>query len=266
MYATILLIVITCIISYKGLKNELFIDRYSFNIEKVLVYKEYIRLISSGFLHINWLHLVVNMFVLWAFGSGMEASLGISRFLLIYFSSLLGGNLLALWIHKHNESYASVGASGAVAGLIFASIALVPGLKIFFLPSWMFGVAYVLYTIYAIRSRRTDVGHAAHLGGALIGMTVAVLLFPYVLVEHWLPILAILLPGIALIVIMIHRPELILINKRSQEKQFTIEDRYNISKKNYQEDIDRILEKINQKGISSLTKKEKQMLDEYSRS
>ncbi|HTM66585.1 MAG TPA: rhomboid family intramembrane serine protease [Flavipsychrobacter sp.] len=266
MFATIALIIITCIISYRGLKNELFISRYSFSIEKVRVYKEYIRLVSSGFLHINWMHLVVNMFVLWAFGSGLEARLGIVPFLLIYFSSLVGGNLLALWIHKYDDSYASVGASGAVAGLIFASIAIVPQWRIFFLPSWIFGIVYVLYTIYAIRSQRTDVGHAAHLGGALIGMAVAVLMYPLILVSNWLPILAILLPGIALIVIMIRKPELILIDKRTQERQLTVEDRYNISRKQQKEEVDRILEKISQKGMDSLTKKEKETLDEYSRS
>jgi membrane associated rhomboid family serine protease len=248
------------------LKNELFISRYSFSIENVRVYKDYIRLVSSGFLHINWMHLVVNMFVLWAFGSGLEARLGIFPFLLIYFSSLVGGNLLALWIHKYNDSYASVGASGAVAGLIFASIAIVPQWRIFFLPSWIFGIVYVLYTIYAIRSQRTDVGHAAHLGGALIGMAVAVLMYPLILVSNWLPILAILLPGIALIVIMIRKPELILIDKRTQERQLTVEDRYNISRKQQKEEVDRILEKISQKGMDSLTKREKETLDQYSRS
>jgi membrane associated rhomboid family serine protease len=266
MLATIALIIITSIISYRGLKNELFLSRYSFSIEKVRVYREYARLISSGFLHINLMHLVVNMFVLWAFGSGLETRLGIVPFLLIYFSSLVGGNLLALWIHKYNESYSSVGASGAVAGLIFASIALVPQWRIFFVPSWIFGIAYVLYTIYAIRSQRTDVGHAAHLGGALIGMTVAVLMYPLILTQNWLPIIAILLPGIALIIIMIRKPELILIDKPSQERQLTMEDRYNISKRNQKEEVDRILEKISQKGMDSLTKKEKELLDEYSRS
>lgn len=265
MYFTIALIVITCVVSYSGLKNEFLLDRYSFSIEKVSVNKEYIRFISSGFFHVNWLHLIVNMFVLWSFGSGLEARAGALPMLLIYFSSLLGGNILALLIHKYNESYSSVGASGAIAGLVFASIALTPGLNIFFLPSWVFGIAYVLYTIYAIRSRRTDVGHAAHLGGALIGMIIAVLMYPSALQYNLLPILAILFPGIVLIGIMIRKPELILIDKRSRERQLTMEDRYNISRHSYQEEVDRILEKINKTGINSLTKKEKEILDKYSR-
>jgi len=266
MYFTIALIAITCVTSYIGLKNEHVLDRYSFRIEKVKVYKEYIRFISSGFFHVNWVHLIVNMFVLWSFGSGLEVGVGALPMLFIYFASLLGGNVLALMIHKYNEGYSSVGASGAIAGLVFASIAVTPGLNIFFLPSWVFGIAYVFYTIYAIRSRRTDVGHAAHLGGALIGMLIAVLMFPSVLRFNLLPILGISLPGMVLIVIMIRKPELIVIDKRSREKQLTMDDRYNISHHSHQEEVDRILEKINKKGMNSLTRKEKEILDKYSRS
>ena len=266
MFVTILLIIATALISYRGFKDDGFLNRYAFSIEKVRNYKEYQRLLTSGFFHINWMHLVVNMFVLWAFGSGLEKAIGVPSYLLIFASSLAGGNLLAMWIHKHNEHYTSVGASGAIAGLIFATIALFPGLKIWFMPAWIFGIAYVLYTIYAIRSRRTDVGHAAHLGGALIGMLVSLLMYPDVLVHNWLPVLVILLPGLALIFIMIRKPELILIDKKTQEKQLNQEDRYNRYKRDRQQEIDRILEKINQKGINSLSRKERDILDEYSRS
>lgn len=266
MYLTILLIVVTCIVSYYGIKKEFFIDRYSFNIDKVLNHSEYHRIITSGFFHVGWLHLAINMFVLFSFGSGLETRLGVFPFLIIYLVSLVGGNLLAILIHKHNEHYTSVGASGAISGLVFATIALLPGLKIFFFPAWIYGVLYVLYTIYAIRSRRTDVGHAAHLGGALIGMAVAILMNPLAMTANLLPILAILIPGVALILIMIYKPELILIDKHTQYEQLTIEDRYNLSRKNEKEEVDRILEKINEKGIKSLTRKEKKALDEYSRS
>jgi len=266
MYFTIALIVITAGISYKGIKDEAFLSRFAFNIEKVLIYKDYRRIVTSGFLHVNWLHLIINMFVLYSFGSGLEAALGPLPFLIIYFSSLFGGNLLALLIHKHHNRYTSVGASGAISGLIFATIALFPALKILFLPSWIFGIAYVIYTIYAIRSQRTDVGHAAHLGGALIGMAFAILMYPGALAANWLPIIAILLPGVALIVVMIYRPDLILINKSTQRKHLNYEDRYNLSKYDQKKEVDRILEKIAQKGMSSLTRKEKQLLDEYSKS
>jgi membrane associated rhomboid family serine protease len=263
---TVSLIVITCVISIIGLKDELVLNKYSFNIEKVRIYKEYIRIISSGFFHVSAIHLIINMFVLFGFGSGLEVYAGVPKYFLIYFGSMIGGNLLALIIHKYNSGYSSVGASGAISGLVFATIALFPGLSIFFLPGWVFGLAYVLLTIYAIKSNRTDVGHAAHLGGGLIGMSLGILMFPHVLQTNWLPILAILLPGLVLIVIMVRKPELILIDRKTQEKQLSLEDRYNISRNKQKEEVDRILEKINNRGMNSLTAKEKKALEDYSKS
>jgi membrane associated rhomboid family serine protease len=266
MYVTIALIILTVVISSIGFKDELFVDKYAFKIRSIQNDREYQRLVTSGFLHIGWLHLLVNMFVLFSFGSGIEAAVGIFPMLLIYFSSLVGGNLLAWVLHKHQSSYSSVGASGAISGLVFATIALYPQLKIFFIPGWVFGLVYVIYTLYAIRSQRRDVGHAAHLGGGLVGMAFALLLFPQTLVHNWLPVLCIFVPALALLLVMIYRPELILINKQDVERSFTLEDKYNISKKTSQSEIDRILEKINERGIKSLSKKEREMLEHYSKS
>ena len=84
--------------------------------------------------------------------------------------------------------------------------------------------------------------------------------------HNWLPVLGILLPGIVLIIIMIRKPELILIDKKTQERQLNIEDKYNLRQRSRQQEIDRILEKINQKGIESLSRSERELLDEYSRS
>jgi membrane associated rhomboid family serine protease len=266
MYITLVLIVLTIIISYKGLKEDFFIEKYSFRIERIQYNAEYYRMITSGFLHVSWLHLFVNMFVLYSFGSGLEATLGMVPMLVIYLTSLVGGNLLALLIHKHQSYYSSVGASGAISGLVFATIALYPQLKILFIPGWIFGVVYVGYTLYAIRSQRRDVGHAAHLGGGLVGMAFALMMFPHTLVDNWLPVVCIFVPAVILIVIMIYKPDLILINKSDVAKQLTVDDTYNINKKTSQLEIDQILEKINSKGIKSLSKKEKEILDQYSRS
>jgi len=87
----------------------------------------------------------------------------------------VGGNLLALVIHRKNPSYSSVGASGAINGVIFASIAVFPGMKIFFMPGWVFGLIFILYSLYGIRSQKQNIGHESHLGGALAGMLVAIL-------------------------------------------------------------------------------------------
>lgn len=266
MYLTIFLIIFTAIMSYKGLCNEPFQHSFSFSIRAIRFQRDYIRFVSSGFLHINWMHLIINMIVLFSFGTSIEANIGVVGFLFVYLGSMIGGNALAYLIHKDDIGYSSVGASGAVSGLVFGTIALFPHTNFFFIPAWVFGLLYVGLTLYAIRSQKTNVGHAAHLGGALIGMLFAIIFKPTYVMLEWMPILAIIIPAVVLIFIIIYRPNLILISKSLQEKQLTIDDRYNRTTKSKQEEIDQILEKINSKGLNSLSKKERAILEEHSRS
>lgn len=266
----LILIAINCIVSYFGLRNESLKDKYCFEVDKILIQKDYKRIITSGFFHVSWMHLIFNMFSLYFFSDLLEAAVGHWIFLLIYMMSLIGGNLLALFIHKNNGSYRAIGASGAVSGIIFSSIALFPGLEILlfviFIPSWIFGLFYVLITIYGIRSKRTNIGHEAHLGGALAGMLIAIGFYPNVISVNYLPILVIAIPSILFIIIMAFKPNVFAINKLSDKnlKSYTIDDRYNEQKVNTEREIDRILEKIHRKGMDSLTSKEKELLHNYS--
>jgi membrane associated rhomboid family serine protease len=270
---TILIILVTVLFSVRGFSDHGFLDRHVFEVEKVLVFKEYRRLITSGFVHLSWMHLFFNMLSLYLFSGGLEQYLGGISFLLIYFTSLVGGNLLALYIHRHHSSYSAVGASGAVNGVIFATIALFPSMRIGFfplplsIPAWLYGLLYVGYSMYGIRSRRENVGHEAHLGGALIGMLVAILMVPQALIQNYLPILAILLPTSLFIFLIIYRPDVLLVDNLfyRRNRNYTVEDRYNAGKAKEQLDIDKILEKIHKKGIKSLTKREKEALEEYSK-
>ena len=214
------------------------------------------------------------MLVLFIFSGTIASYLGTAAFLTIYFAGLIGGNLLALLLHRRDSDYSAVGASGAVNGVIFAAIALFPGMKIgiFFLPlsipSWLYGLLFVAFSIYAIKSRRDNIGHEAHLGGALIGMLVALLWEPSALLRNYLPILAVCIPTLVFMYIIIYRPHLLLIDNFYFKKthHYSIDHRYNLQKAQEQMDIDKILEKIHKKGLNSLTKKEKQQLEAYSRS
>ena len=269
-----ILIIANVIVSYRGFKDSIFYNKYKFNVDGVLLYKDYKRLVTSGFLHVNWMHLIFNMLALYFFSGSIEMSLGPVRFLLIYFFSLIGGDLLSLFIHRHDGSYDSVGASAGVSGLIYAAIALFPGMKIGLLfipigiPGWLFGLIYVLYSIYGIRSGKNNIGHDAHLGGALIGLIVAIIMHPSVVITNTWPIVIIMLPSVVFMYIIITRPHSLLIdnyyfNKHSNAA--TIDHKYNIEKRSKEQEIDRILEKIHKKGMKSLTDKERQMLQEYSR-
>jgi membrane associated rhomboid family serine protease len=271
---SLLLLILNVIFSIRGFNNPAFFDRYKFEVERILVYKEYIRLISSGFLHVNWFHLIFNTIALAAFSGMVESYLGSFQFLLVYFASLIGGDLLALFIHRNNGDYTAVGASGAICGVIFASIALFPGMNVglFFLPismpGWLFGLIFVLVSIYGIKSKRDNIGHEAHLGGALVGMLVGILFVPSALVNNWLTITIILVPTLVFIYLILTRPHILLVDNyffKQHPKYYNIDHAYNAEKVSKQKEIDRILEKISKSGIRSLSKKEKDALDEYSK-
>ncbi|MBE7174226.1 MAG: rhomboid family intramembrane serine protease [Williamsia sp.] len=270
----LLLIAINVVVSYKGFNNHFFFDKYKFEVEKILLYKDYKRLVTSGFLHVNWTHLIFNMISLLMFSGLLESYGGGFEFLLIYVAGLVGGDLLSLLIHKHDPDYSSVGASGAVCGLIFAAIALFPGFNmgLFFIPisipGWLFGLLFVGFSMYGIKSRRDNVGYEAHLGGALVGMAVALLLHPSAFLLNYPAILVIAVPTIVFIYLIVTRPHLLLIDNyffKTHREHYSIDHKYNEAKHVQQKEIDRILDKINSRGMSSLSKKEREDLDRYSR-
>jgi len=267
------LIVANVLVSYRGFKDDFFREKYLFDVDKILINKQYYRLITSGFLHANWQHLIFNMFSLYFFSGGVEYVAGDLPFAVIYLASLLGGNLLALFIHRNEGDYTALGASGAVCGIIFAAIALFPGISVpfFFLfpmAGWLYGLIFVVGSIYGIRSRRDNIGHDAHLGGALIGMVVAIIMQPQALLDNYVTILVIAVPCLFFIYMIITRPDFLLIDNvffNKHNKNYTIDHRYNMERIDRQKEIDRILDKINRSGMKSLTPKERQALDEYSK-
>lgn len=273
---TVIIIVAANIaVSYKGFTNQLFFDGYKFEVDKILINKDYKRLITAGFLHTGWTHLIFNMITLLLFSESIERYLGESLFLTVYIASLIGGSLFALFVHRNHGDYSAVGASGAVCGIVFASIALFPGMGVgffflpVFIPGWLYGIVYVLYSIYGIRSKKDNIGHEAHLGGALIGMMLALLMRPSALRENYFTILIITIPIIAFIYLIITRPQILLVDnlfRKTHADAYSIDHKYNAEKNIQQNEIDRILDKINTKGLNSLSKREKRLLNEYSKS
>lgn len=270
----LLLILLNILFSYKGFTNRTFFDSYQFEIDPILVRKDYKRLVTSGFLHVSWLHLIFNMISLYAFSGLIGDNFGGLRFLMIYFSGLIGGGFLSLLIHRHHGDYSAVGASGAICGIIFAAIALYPGLGIgffglpFTIPGWLYGILYVLFSIYGIRSGKNNIGHDAHLGGGLVGMLVALLMKPDAFALNYFPILLIAIPSIAFIWLMIRRPDILVVDNfwfKTHHKNYSMDDRYNAEKNNAQRDIDRILDKIHKRGMSGLSRAELEKLKEHSK-
>ncbi len=272
-FITLVIIIANIAVSYRGFKDHAFFARYSFEVEKILVYKDYKRLITSGFLHVSWMHLAFNMISLYFFSGSIENYLGGFNYLLIYLASLLGGNLFSLLIHKNHGDYSAVGASGAVGGIIFASIALFPGIQIglfglLFIPGWLYGLVYILSSIYGIKSRSDNIGHEAHLAGALTGLAIAILIQPSSLLSNYITILLIVVPSVVFIFFILKRPGTLLIDNYYFKNHhfYSIDHKYNEQKNTEQKEIDLILEKIHKRGMNSLTKKERERLRAYSKS
>lgn len=185
----IITIAITGIISYLGFQNQLLFEKYKFNVSSILYKKEYIRLLSSGFLHADWMHLLLNMYVLYMFSPSILSIFGPIGFLVIYIGSILLGNLFSLFLYKNQGWYSAIGASGGVSGIIFASVALNPELikiGVIFLPpelsipGYLFGFLYFAYSVYMMLypKQQDNIGHAAHLGGAIFGLVYVVAIKP----------------------------------------------------------------------------------------
>lgn len=186
--STILLIIIavTAIISFIAFNNQQLFEKYKFNVGAILQKKEYIRLLSAGFLHADLMHLLFNMMTLYFFGPIVVQAFGEIGFLMVYFGSILLGNIFSLYLYKNQPWYSAIGASGGVSGILFASIAMIPDLGIMFffipipIPGYIFGFLYFAYSVYMMLNpkQHDNIGHAAHLGGAFFGLVYAIALQP----------------------------------------------------------------------------------------
>lgn len=264
---TYIIILANLFFSYQGFRDANYLDKNAFLIGSILKKKEYRRLLSSGFVHANWSHLLFNMFSFYSFGESLELAYGSFFLGIIYFASLIGGDLLSLFIHRKDANYSAIGASGAVSGIIFASVVLFPEMEIhmfplpFGIPSWAFAVLYTLYSIYGMRAQNDNTGHDAHLGGAIIGMLVCIGFHPDAFALNMLLISAVLIPTCIFMFILVAKPHLLDGKSAPKKKVNSVSDEhYNQIRAEKQKEMDRILEKINAEGMESLSDYEKRFL------
>ncbi len=147
----IIILVANGLMSFKGFNDLNFFRKYEFHIGSIQK-GDYIRMVSSAFLHADIQHLAFNMLTLYFFAPVVIAYLGTYSFILVYLGSLFVGNLLTLYFHKKDYSYRAIGASGAVTGVLYSSILLRPDMMIgiFFVipvPAYIFGILYLFYSL-----------------------------------------------------------------------------------------------------------------------
>ncbi|AIM61620.1 MULTISPECIES: rhomboid family intramembrane serine protease [Cellulophaga] len=203
---TIVIIALNIIFTLKGLKDTSFFERYKFSIGGIKAGQKE-RMFTSGFLHVDISHIFFNMFTLYFFANVVIAYMGPLYFVLMYVISLLAGSLLALFFHKDEPYYSAVGASGAVTGILYAAILLEPNMRlgIMFIPipmpAYVFGIGYLLYSIYGMKKRIGNIGHTAHFGGAIGGYVTTLFFMPNLIFTDTLVVVLMAVPIIVLFVL-----------------------------------------------------------------
>jgi len=194
---TIFIIGLNVYFSYKGFNDPVFFNKYKFN-PSYIKKGEKIRYISSAFLHVDTTHLIVNMFTLYFFIDSVIYRVGSISFLIIYFASLIFGNWITYIINQNKLNYNAVGASGAVMGVVYSAILLNPDMTLIFfiipMPGYLFGLGYLFYSIYSMNSVNDNIGHEAHLGGAIAGFFTTLLISPMVLLTNFFTVFILLIP------------------------------------------------------------------------
>lgn len=146
--------------------------------------REYYSLITSGFVHADLGHLIFNMITFYFFAFPLERHIGSARFLALYFIGLAVSDVGTYFKHRDEPNYASLGASGAILAVLFASIVYFPEQRLIILPipvpipAPLFAVGYLIYSFYSSKHARGRINHDAHIGGALTGLAFVALTDP----------------------------------------------------------------------------------------
>ncbi len=195
---SLIIIIVTSLISIYAFYNRGIFDRLKFNAYAIRHHGEGWRFFTYGLVHADWIHLFINMFVLYSFGNVVVeaylfyfAAKGYMFYLLLYIGGIIFSVLFDYGKHKEDIYYNAVGASGAVSAVLFASILLHPAGKImlfpipFPLPSVVFGIFYLAYSAYMAKRGRDNIGHNAHFWGAVFGIAFTIALKPALAVQFW---------------------------------------------------------------------------------
>src|SRR5262245_28151981 len=192
---TLALLGTNVIFSVIGFGNVRLLDSYTFDVGRIRRNKEWYRIVTSGFIHSGPIHLSVNMLSLFFIGPSVEYLLGGAvPFLLFYMACLVGSSVWELMDHWRNMTYRSLGASGALAGVVagFGFIAPFTMILVLFVPMWAiaFAILYIIYSAWASKNIENGwFSDSGHLGGALTGVALICIFWPAYVQNTWQQIL-----------------------------------------------------------------------------
>ena len=192
--------------SIKGFNDESFFRKFEFHIGSIRSGEQF-RMITSAFLHADISHLAFNMLTLYFFAPVVYGYLGNFSFGLIYLGSLIFGSLLTLYFHSNDYSYRAIGASGAVTGVLYSAILLQPDMDLYLffipipIPAYLFGIGYLLYSIYGMKAKRDNIGHTAHFGGAIGGYLITLVKEPHLFIDNLEMVILLAIPIVLLFIL-----------------------------------------------------------------
>jgi membrane associated rhomboid family serine protease len=191
MSVTLILLIITVGISFLAFNEPTYFYKLQHHPFTEVREKQYYRWLSSGFVHADYMHLGVNMFVFYQFGGIVEQyyttvfddTTGRVLYLVLYLGAVIAGALPSYFKHQNDEAYAAVGASGGVAGVMFAFALFLPTSQILLygiipLYSVIWAVLYLIYEQWAGRRGQDNIGHDAHFYGAIFGLIATAIMIP----------------------------------------------------------------------------------------
>ena len=188
---TLVIVAVTVLVSWRAFNDHNLLERLILWPPAVERGRQYDRLLTYGFVHADWMHLLFNMITLWSFGTAVERAFSQmitpAGYVLFYLSAIVVSILPTYISHRRDPNYRSLGASGGVSAVLFSFILFDPWSTLIIfpiplpIPAFLFAVLYVGYSIWMDRRGRDNVNHSAHLWGAAYGVLFTVLLEPRIL-------------------------------------------------------------------------------------
>lgn len=259
------------VFSFWALKDEEQMEKMELSTEGVLFRKENYRLLSSGFIHANWVHYLMNMISFFIFAFDIELEQGHLLSLFIFLGSVLAGSIFGIWNNRHDPHYRAVGASAGISGIVFASLlSSRPSTLILFvpmpipIPDWAYGIIFYVFSFLAMEKKNDNIGHDAHLAGLIFGIfSISIFRWEAVTARPFF-----LASMIGLIVTSFawyfFRDKLSKKFWKEKIAEYEQEKEEN-EEETRKEDLELLLEKISKSGIKSLSRKEKKRLEEISK-